>query len=83
MRVSTMRKVRLAPRILYLHLDTVGVMMLTDTDEKIPLRVVSIESQNDFRAFYKDFQLKIDKNWEWKLLGGGEIPDMEEIGLSD
>ena len=58
-------------------------MILTDEAEKTPLRTVSIEDQKEFKAFYKDFQLKIDKNWDWKLMGGGDIPDMDEIGLSD
>ena len=78
-----MRKVRIAPRIFYIQVEDVGIMILTDEAEKTPLRTVSIEDQKEFKAFYKDFQLKIDKNWDWKLMGGGDIPDMDEIGLSD
>ncbi len=78
-----MRKVRIAPRIFYIQVENVGIMILTDEAEKTPLRTVSIEDQKEFKAFYKDFQLKIDKNWDWKLMGGGDIPDMDEIGLSD
>ena len=78
-----MRKVRIAPRIFYIQVEDVGIMILTDEAEKTPLRTVSIEDQKEFKAFYKDFQLKIDKHWDWKMMGGGDIPDMDEIGLSD
>jgi len=78
-----MRKVRIAPRIFYIQVENVGIMILTDEAEKTPLRTVSIEDQKEFKAFYKDFQLKIDKHWDWKMMGGGDIPDMDEIGLSD
>ena len=77
-----MRKVRIAERIFYIQMEDVGIMILTDKDEKTPLRVVSIRDKRDFKGFFKEFQLKVDKHWEFKMIGG-KVPDMREVGLSD
>ena len=77
-----MRKVRIAERIFYIQLEDVGIMILTEKDLKTPIRVVSIRDKKDFKGFFKEFQLKADKHWEFKMIGG-KVPDMHEIGHSD